>query len=106
MVRGSDTKPLRSVNSLSDAQLERLALLAEEMGEALQIVGKIQRHGYESKNPMEPSGLANASLLEIELGHVLHAIDLLCSKGDVSRILMEGARDDKERSVKRWLHHQ
>lgn len=38
-------------NNLTAAEQERLAILAEEMGEALQIIGKIIRHGYESYNP-------------------------------------------------------
>jgi hypothetical protein len=32
-------------NELSDAEVERLAILAEEMGEAQQCIGKILRHG-------------------------------------------------------------
>lgn len=33
-------------NDLSNAELERLALLLEELGEAQQVIGKILRHGY------------------------------------------------------------
>lgn len=33
-------------NGLSPAEVERLALLAEECGEVIQTVGKILRHGY------------------------------------------------------------
>ena len=36
-----------------------LRLLAEEMGEALQVVGKILRHGYESYHPSHPEGPSN-----------------------------------------------
>lgn len=41
-------------NNLSDAELERLAYLAEECGEVQQIIGKIIRHGYESYSPNDP----------------------------------------------------
>ena len=34
-------------NRLSPAEYERLAILAEEMGEAQQALGKIMRHGGE-----------------------------------------------------------
>jgi hypothetical protein len=37
-----------SFNQLTDAEAERLALLAEECGEVVQVIGKILRHGYES----------------------------------------------------------
>ena len=33
-------------NELSPAEVERLAILAEEMGEAIQVIGKVLRHGY------------------------------------------------------------
>lgn len=36
-------------NKLNDAQSERLALLLEELGEAQQAIGKILRHGYQSR---------------------------------------------------------
>ena len=36
-----------SFNKLSDAETERLAILAEEMGEAQQAIGKIIRHARE-----------------------------------------------------------
>jgi hypothetical protein len=52
-------------NKLNPAEAERLSLLLEECGEVLQIIGKIQRHGY---------GSSNRSLLEKELGHIMHAI--------------------------------
>lgn len=38
-------------NRLTPAEAERLALLAEECGEAIQAIGKILRHGYESNHP-------------------------------------------------------
>jgi hypothetical protein len=36
------------VNGLSNEQLESLALLSEECGEVIQVVGKILRHGLDS----------------------------------------------------------
>lgn len=37
-------------NKLSNAELERLACLAEECGEVVQVVGKIISHGYENSH--------------------------------------------------------
>lgn len=93
-------------NELTPAEAERLALLLEEMGEVQQIVGKILRHGYASRNPHEPNGQTNRQLLEREMGDLSHAIALLRNAGDVtsSRILEHAAR--KAEKVGPYLHHQ
>ena len=92
------------VKKLTPSRLERLALLLEELGEAQQAVGKILRHGYNSRHPV--SGLDNATLLEKELGDMLAAIDLLCGAGDLDQGAIDQAR--RERLVLRapYLHHQ
>ena len=41
-------------NKLTPAEDERLAMLAEECAEVIQIVSKIQRHGYDSWHPDDP----------------------------------------------------
>lgn len=91
-------------NKLSPAEDERLALLLEEMGEAIQIIGKVQRHGYESVNPDSESRLTNRDLLAKELGDVIAAMDLIAQ--DVGDEEMERARQEKLGKVGRWLHHQ
>ena len=93
-------------NELSDAQLERLAILAEEMGEALQCVGKVIRHGYESYNPVINTGRTNRRELERELGNVYVAILMLTDAKDINLagVLMDAK--DKKLSIQRWLHHQ
>ena len=42
-------------NGLTPAEAERLAMLAEECGEVIQMVGKILRHGYDSYHPADPN---------------------------------------------------
>lgn len=98
----------RFSNKLSDAQVERLAILAEEIGEAQQIIGKILRHGYDSYNPLEPyrARLSNEKKLEHELGDIALAIELMVKNGDVSSIAMVQRVETKRESIKRWLHHQ
>lgn len=93
-------------NQLTPAEAERLSLLLEEMGEAIQIIGKIQRHGYESYNPFDETRTHNRSLLEKEVGHVINAMDLMCTKGDMNRDSLLKHGREKEESVKPWLHHQ
>jgi hypothetical protein len=91
-------------NKLTPAEAERLSLLLEEMGEAIQIIGKIQRHGYESHHP--DGGPANRELLETELGHVRHAMIRLCEERDLSKAQIHWYADKKSESVGKWLHHQ
>lgn len=54
-------------NCLTDAEAERLAMLAEECGETIQIIGKILRHGYESFDPNDGGKTTNRHLLQAEL---------------------------------------
>jgi NTP pyrophosphatase (non-canonical NTP hydrolase) len=93
-------------NELTDAQLERLAILSEELGEAQQAIGKIIRHGYESYNPVVDTGMTNRRELERELGDILCAIQMLVRANDMSMAAMEVRRGDKRQSIKKWLHHQ
>lgn len=93
-------------NQLSDAEIERLAILAEEMGEAQQCIGKILRHGYESYNPVVDTGRVNRRELERELGDISFAIMQMVKNKDVNSAGIEARKQDKSRSIKRWLHHQ
>lgn len=91
-------------NALSPAEAERLALLAEECAEVIQVVGKILRHGYESRHPM--GGATNRSLLQKELGDVLGAINILEDSHDIDGDAVQQATTDKLRNVVQWMHHQ
>ncbi len=93
-------------NKLTPAQLERLALAAEEMGEAIQIIGKILRHGLDSQNPLVENGPTNKELLEKELGDVRCAVRLLCVAGDIDDDVVDYHASEKISSLERWLHHQ
>jgi NTP pyrophosphatase (non-canonical NTP hydrolase) len=91
-------------NQLSPAEAERLALLAEEMGEAIQAVGKILRHGYESTHPN--GGPTNRESLERELGDVRHAMIRICHAGDLRKDAIHDHADAKAATVAQYLHHQ
>ncbi len=106
MAKPVSSTPDSPFNELAADQDERLALLLEEMGEALQVIGKIQRHGYESYHPDDPTGPVNGDLLEKELGDVRYAIELLCISGDINRLKIAEASLLKARKVGKYLHHQ
>ena len=99
-------KPLRMTkhfNKLTPPEAERLSLLLEEMGEAIQAVGKIQRRGYESCHPVD--GPTNRESLERELGDVRHAMIRLCDAGDLSKQKIHDRADMKAETVSQYLHH-
>ena len=97
---------------LKNAQLERLAILLEELGEAQQAIGKIIRHGYDSYNPLlEPDAdgnpvSCNREDLEKELGDVYYAIIMLRMAGDVSWQNILDRSDEKAKKIKPYLHFQ
>ncbi len=92
-------------NQLSPAQAERLALLAEECSEVVQIVCKILRHGMQSRNPGVMDSHTNRMELEIEVGHVLAAIDFMVARLDINEESVEDSKILKKQDVTRWLHH-
>ena len=70
-------------NGLTNAQSERLAMLAEEAGEIVQAVGKILRHGYTSKHPAYLDGLNNRQMLEEELRDLLAVAQEMGERADI-----------------------
>ena len=92
-------------NGLSDAETERLALLAEECAETGKAIGKILRHGYPSRNPDIADSPTNREDLEHEVGDLLWAIDLMAHCGDIS-MLRARAGEGRHARKTRYLHHQ
>ena len=90
-------------NNLTPAEAERLALLAEECGEVVQVIGKILRHGYESAHPN--GGPVNRELLQKELGDVLAAQALMMDADDINHEIIERYRQRKLALVGKYLHH-
>lgn len=91
-------------NHLTQAEAERLAMLAEECAEVIQVVGKILRHGYESHHPDTP-GVSNRDLLDKELLDVQTIHSVMEGRGDIKGSSVA----DMDRNWKRKLsftHHQ
>jgi hypothetical protein len=97
-------------NKLSPARQERLAKLAEECGEVVQVVGKILCHGMQSCSPLpNPEGgrqPTNEELLEKELGDLKWITSLMVAEGDVSLIAIDWRVQEKGEKAKPYLHHQ
>lgn len=94
----------RDLPGLSPAQIERLALLAEECGGVIHVVGKVLRHGYSSASPF--GGAKNQVALERELGDLGAAVQMIESAGDVRRGDVKHWQAKKAVNVHKWLHHQ
>jgi len=90
-------------NQLTPAEAERLAMLAEECGEVIQMIGKILRHGDDSYHPADPK-TTNRQLLGRELTD-LYAVASTLSRDRVP----EGSLHDQDRAwekMLRYAHHQ
>ena len=96
---------MENFNQLTNGQAERLAILSEELGEAQQAVGKILRHGYDSRNPFDHDSPTNRNNLERELGDVEYAISALCAKGELNEIEINHFKVRKSSTIKQYLHH-
>ena len=89
-------------NKLTPAQAERLAMLAEEAGEVIQIVGKILRHGYDSYHPDDPL-VPNRHMLVSEITDFMAIVWLAVERGDIPEI---GQLDTSIMNKMRYAHHQ
>lgn len=95
---------MEKFNKLVPAEEERLWCLTEELGEVLQAIGKIGRHGYESRHPQ--GGPDNRETLERELGDVLYSMRTMANKYDIEWSTVEEWAEAKRESIRPYLHHQ
>lgn len=91
---------------LQPEETERLAKLTEECGEISQMVGKTLVHGWESTHPRKPEEGTNRERLEKEVGGLMCVVELMMSRGDLSRDRVYDAQDKKRREIGKYLHHQ
>lgn len=91
-------------NNLSPAQAERLAMLAEECGEVIQVIGKILRHGLYNHHPLNP-GMPNSELLRRELDDVDAVVAMMIEAGDLIEQEFEELSLSRAKKL-RYAHHQ
>lgn len=96
----------RFSNRLTPAEDERLAFLMEECGEAIQVIGKIMRHGFDSRDPTVAASPTNRRMLEKELGDIQTAILLLVEAMDVDEKRIVRRIPQKLEKFSRYQHHQ
>ncbi|WP_300500993.1 MazG nucleotide pyrophosphohydrolase domain-containing protein [Marinobacter sp.] len=103
-LKGPETIEPRAFNGLTNAEAERLAVLAEELGEVQQVIGKIQRFGFDTGHP--ESGRNNRQDLEKELGDVRNAERMMIEAGDVNPAEIQLRAKAKAMTIGQYLHHQ
>ena len=84
---------------LTPAQAERLALVAEECSEVIQVITKILRHGYQAH------GHNNRIALEHELGDLTWAVGLMAAADDLWPSSIARFAAEKPEKAEVWLHH-
>ena len=92
-------------HGMSDAQVERLAMMAEEGSEIVSPVTKSMRHGLFSYHPDDPSKQPNAEYLRQEIIDVLAMAQVLLNHGDIKPITIEEINQRMQRKL-RYTHHQ
>lgn len=97
---------MENFNQLSNAETERLAILSEELGEVLQVIGKTLRHGYECRNPLEEDSQTNRRLIEKELGDVMNIVRMMYESGDIIEAAVVERSKYKASTIAKWVHHQ
>lgn len=95
------------IRDLTDAEAERLAMLAEECGEVVQLIGKILRHGYTSYHPDDVNMTTNWTLLNkelIDIGAVVHGM-ITAGDYDEEDFDLDLQKKIWEKKLK-WTHYQ
>ena len=92
-------------NGLSPEEAERLAMLAEECGEVIQIIGKILRHGYYSHHPSDPNKISNKFLLDGEMTDLLAVWQQMSYRDGVGSQTLHDTSTAWRKKL-RYAHHQ
>jgi hypothetical protein len=91
---------------VTEAEKERLAMLAEEAGEIIQMVGKILRHGYDNYHPNDPMKVTNRELLVRELQDLDGVTYGMIIHDDIDPQLVTAEPDTTWRKKLKWTYHQ
>lgn len=92
-------------NGLSPEEAERLAMLAEECGEVIQIIGKILRHSYASHHPSDSHKIPNKFLLDREMTDLLSVWQQMSYHDGVGGKTLHDTSTAWRKKL-RYAHHQ
>lgn len=92
-------------NNLTPKQLELLGGTSEECGEVVQVIGKIIRHGLDSRKPTNPDSLPNRDNLTAELADIAAMTDLLIENGVIDATEWDALKAKKRARFLQYAHH-
>lgn len=90
---------------MDKSEMERLAILSEEMGEVQHLIGKILRFGYASTHPDTPL-VTNKDRLTEEVGDMIGSLILMDIKGDLNYKELFEQATRKLKKLKKYTFHQ
>ena len=91
-------------NKLTNPEIERLACLLEECGEVIQVIGKIERHGFEHSHP-KYGDRTNRENLALEVGDLLVAIQMILDSKDIDQDKLDEYRILKSKKINTALRY-
>lgn len=93
-------------SGLTNAEIERLDMLAEEAAEIVVAVSKIKRHGPYSYNPDAPENGDNVSQLNGEIADLFGVLRGMVGEGDPFEFPDPETAADAWAKKLRYSHHQ
>ncbi len=94
-------------NKLTPAENERLTFLSKECSELIKAICKVQRHGYDNRNPDKPSEGTNREQVAREVADVRFATALLLATADIGSAIVEKHETARVNGRgRKHLHHQ
>ena len=100
----AERERLIKLNEELSESIERIGFLIQAMGKANQTVCKTLVHGYTAT--FEEVAYDNREDLMRELGDVEAIVDLMTQRGDLSRVQIDFYRVAKKPKLARYLKHQ
>ncbi len=89
---------------LSKAEIERLIILSGECSEVIKVINKAIQFGW--KPTFKNKTYNNREDLEMEIGHVLNAMDILYIEGDILEKNVLYYKINKYEEIQGYLRHQ
>lgn len=94
----------KGVLSFQADELERLAMLAEQLGRTAEAVGRVTRHGWDRAHDSIPR--TNRTMLEREIGKLQAVVDFMVQRGDLEKQQMRHWREVEDRAIPKFSRYQ
>ncbi|MNC05410.1 hypothetical protein D3C76_429880 [compost metagenome] len=96
---------MKHFNNLTPKQLELIGGTSEECGEVVQVIGKILRHGLDSRKPTDALSVTNRTNLTSELADIAAMTDLLIENDVIDASDWDALKAKKRARFLQYAHH-